>query len=154
VAALLPGSVAPWLPASWYVLSLHLSSTTVLSCSCSCFSFLTPLAPNPWSGLCSLVLQPLLGCFVGPGSGGARCPTSRQALADGHSAATCMARQQGTTSVRRDATSHRLTDSTTVTPGFQGHQDPGANIITRCAGTKSHTYDESWHRIECHIFTI
>jgi hypothetical protein len=24
-----------------------------------------------------------------------------------------------------------------------GHQDPGANIITRCAGTKSHTYDES-----------
>jgi hypothetical protein len=41
-----------------------------------------------------------------------------------------------------------------VTPGFQGHQDPGANIITRCAGTKSHTYDESWHRIECHIFTI
>jgi hypothetical protein len=39
-----------------------------------------------------------------------------------------------------------------VTPGFQGHQDPGANIITRCVGTKSHTYDESWHRIECHIF--
>jgi hypothetical protein len=34
-----------------------------------------------------------------------------------------------------------------------GHQYPGANIITRCAGTKSHTYDESWHRIECHIFT-
>jgi hypothetical protein len=32
-----------------------------------------------------------------------------------------------------------------------GHQDSGANIITRCAGTKSHTYDESWHRIECHI---
>jgi hypothetical protein len=35
-----------------------------------------------------------------------------------------------------------------------GIQNPGANIITRCAGTKSHTYDESWHRIECHIFTI
>jgi hypothetical protein len=35
-----------------------------------------------------------------------------------------------------------------------GHQDPGANIITRCAGTKSHTYDESWHRIECHNITI
>jgi chromosome segregation ATPase len=35
-----------------------------------------------------------------------------------------------------------------------GHQDPGANIITRCAGTKSHAYDESWHRIECHNFTI
>jgi hypothetical protein len=34
-----------------------------------------------------------------------------------------------------------------------GVQDPGANIITRCDGTKSHTYDESWHRIECHIFT-
>jgi hypothetical protein len=34
------------------------------------------------------------------------------------------------------------------------HQDPGTNINTRCAGTKSHTYDESWHRIECHIFTI
>jgi hypothetical protein len=26
-------------------------------------------------------------------------------------------------------------------PDF-GHQDPGANINTRCAGTKSHTYDE------------
>jgi hypothetical protein len=38
-------------------------------------------------------------------------------------------------------------------PGFRV-QSPGANIITRCAGTKSHTYDESWHRIECHIFTI
>jgi hypothetical protein len=37
---------------------------------------------------------------------------------------------------------------------ISGHQDPGANIITRCAGTKSHTYDELWHRIECHIFTI
>jgi hypothetical protein len=35
-----------------------------------------------------------------------------------------------------------------------GVQSPGANIITRCAGTKSHTYDESWHRIEYHIFTI
>jgi hypothetical protein len=35
-----------------------------------------------------------------------------------------------------------------------GVQNPGANIITRCARTKSHTYDESWHRIECHIFTI
>jgi hypothetical protein len=34
-----------------------------------------------------------------------------------------------------------------------GHKDPSANIITRCARTKSHTYDESWHRIECHIFT-
>src|SRR5699024_2151980 len=34
-----------------------------------------------------------------------------------------------------------------------GVQSPGVNIITRCAGTKSHAYDESWHRIECHIFT-
>jgi hypothetical protein len=34
-----------------------------------------------------------------------------------------------------------------------GHQDPSANIITRCTGTKSHTYDESWHMIECHNFT-
>jgi hypothetical protein len=38
-------------------------------------------------------------------------------------------------------------------PGF-GVQNPSVNIITRCAGTKSHTYDESWHRIECHNFTI
>jgi hypothetical protein len=36
---------------------------------------------------------------------------------------------------------------------ISGHQDPSASIITRCAGTKSHTYDESWHRVECHIFT-
>jgi hypothetical protein len=34
-----------------------------------------------------------------------------------------------------------------------GVQNPGANIITRCAGTKSHTYDDSWHMIKCHIFT-
>jgi hypothetical protein len=32
-----------------------------------------------------------------------------------------------------------------------GVQNSDANIITRCAGTKSHTYDDSWHRIECHI---
>jgi endogenous inhibitor of DNA gyrase (YacG/DUF329 family) len=37
---------------------------------------------------------------------------------------------------------------------ISGVQNPDANIITRYAGTKSHTYDESWHRIECHIFTI
>ncbi|ONM09463.1 Regulator of Vps4 activity in the MVB pathway protein [Zea mays] len=37
---------------------------------------------------------------------------------------------------------------------ISGHKDPGANIINRCAGTKSHTCDESWYRIECHIFTI
>jgi hypothetical protein len=40
-----------------------------------------------------------------------------------------------------------------VTLGF-GALRPGANIITRGDGTKSHTYDESWHRNECHIFTI
>jgi hypothetical protein len=38
-------------------------------------------------------------------------------------------------------------------PSFRGPK-PGREIITRCAGTKSHTYDESWHMIECHIFTI
>jgi hypothetical protein len=37
-------------------------------------------------------------------------------------------------------------------PGFRGPKS-GRKIITRCAGTKSHTYDESRHRIECHIFT-
>jgi hypothetical protein len=36
-------------------------------------------------------------------------------------------------------------------PGFR---ELGTSIITRCAGTKSHTYDESWRRNECHIFTI
>jgi hypothetical protein len=35
-----------------------------------------------------------------------------------------------------------------------GHQDLGANAITKCARTKSHTYDDSWYRNECHIFTI
>jgi hypothetical protein len=40
-----------------------------------------------------------------------------------------------------------------VTPGFRGTKTR-ARTITRCAGTKSHTYDESWHRIECHKFTI
>jgi hypothetical protein len=52
-----------------------------------------------------------------------------------------------------DLVSYLIEKRKVVTPGFQGHQDPGANIITRCARTKSHTYDESWHRIECHIFT-
>jgi hypothetical protein len=35
-----------------------------------------------------------------------------------------------------------------------GFRDPDANIITRCARTKSHTYDESWYRNECYNFTI
>jgi hypothetical protein len=37
-------------------------------------------------------------------------------------------------------------------PGFKGPK-PGREINTRYAGTKSHTNDESWHRIECHLFT-
>jgi hypothetical protein len=37
--------------------------------------------------------------------------------------------------------------------GFRGLK-PGREIITKCAGTKSHTYDDSWYRNECHIFTI
>jgi hypothetical protein len=45
-------------------------------------------------------------------------------------------------------------ESGLVTPGFRGHQDLDANIITRCAGTESHTYDESWYKNECHNFTI
>jgi hypothetical protein len=32
-------------------------------------------------------------------------------------------------------------------------RDPGANAITRCVRTKSYTYDDSWYRNECHIFT-
>jgi hypothetical protein len=35
-----------------------------------------------------------------------------------------------------------------------GFRDPGANIITRCVGTKSYTYDESWYRNECYNFNI
>jgi hypothetical protein len=33
-------------------------------------------------------------------------------------------------------------------------QNPGVDIITKCAWTKSYTYDESWYINECHIFTI
>jgi hypothetical protein len=38
-------------------------------------------------------------------------------------------------------------------PGFRGPK-PEREINTRCARTKSHTYDEKWYRNECHIFTI
>jgi hypothetical protein len=31
-----------------------------------------------------------------------------------------------------------------------GVPKPGREIITKCAGTKSHTYDDSWYRKECH----
>jgi hypothetical protein len=48
----------------------------------------------------------------------------------------------------------RLSSMVNVTPGFRGHQDPGTNIITMCARTKSYTYDDSWYINECHIFTI
>jgi hypothetical protein len=41
-----------------------------------------------------------------------------------------------------------------VTLGFRGHQDPGANIITKCARTKSYTYDDSWYRNECHNINV
>jgi hypothetical protein len=61
-----------------------------------------------------------------------------------------MAAQAHTSCNRRAGYYVRKTCHTRVS----GHQDPGANIITRCAGTKSHTYDESWHKIECHNFTI
>jgi hypothetical protein len=30
----------------------------------------------------------------------------------------------------------------------------GHEIITKCARTKSHTYDDSWYKNKCHIFTI
>jgi hypothetical protein len=33
-------------------------------------------------------------------------------------------------------------------------RNSGANVITKCASTRSHTYDDSWYRNECHIFTI
>jgi hypothetical protein len=41
-----------------------------------------------------------------------------------------------------------------VTPGFQGHQNLSANIITKCARIKSYTYDDSWYRNECHNINI
>jgi hypothetical protein len=37
-------------------------------------------------------------------------------------------------------------------PGFWGPK-PRREINTKCAGTKSHTYDEYWYRNEYHIFT-
>jgi hypothetical protein len=38
-------------------------------------------------------------------------------------------------------------------PGFKGPK-PGHEIITKCARIKSHTYDDSWYRNECHIINI
>jgi hypothetical protein len=34
-----------------------------------------------------------------------------------------------------------------------GPPNLGANF-TKCVGIKSHTYDDSWYRNECHIFNI
>jgi hypothetical protein len=34
-----------------------------------------------------------------------------------------------------------------------GAPRPEREYFIRCAGTKYHTYDESWYRNECHIFT-
>jgi hypothetical protein len=53
----------------------------------------------------------------------------------------------------RERSFHRRPAWRTCNTRVLGVQSPGVNIITRCAGTKSHTYDESWHRIECHNFT-
>jgi hypothetical protein len=44
-----------------------------------------------------------------------------------------------------------LVDEGVSHPGFR---DPGVDIITGCARTKSHTYDDSWYRNECHIIYI
>jgi hypothetical protein len=38
-----------------------------------------------------------------------------------------------------------------VTPGFKG---PNPGVCQICAGMRSHTYDDSWYRNECHIFNI
>jgi hypothetical protein len=35
-----------------------------------------------------------------------------------------------------------------------GAPKPGHEIITKCARIKSHTYDDSWYRNECHIINI
>jgi hypothetical protein len=35
-----------------------------------------------------------------------------------------------------------------------GAPSPGREIITKCAGTKSHTYDDSCYKNKCHIFTV
>jgi hypothetical protein len=42
--------------------------------------------------------------------------------------------------------------SNDVTPGFLGAPNPGTN--TMYARIKSHTYDDSWYRNECHIINI
>jgi hypothetical protein len=35
-----------------------------------------------------------------------------------------------------------------------GDQNPSKKIITKCDRIKSHTYDDSWYRNECHILDI
>jgi hypothetical protein len=44
----------------------------------------------------------------------------------------------------------RMVHDLDVTPDLR--ENPGANQM--CARIKSHTYDDSWYRNECHIFTI
>jgi hypothetical protein len=52
------------------------------------------------------------------------------------------------------ARAHHNVGHHTSHPGFRGTKTRAPNIITKCAGTKSHTYDDSWYKNECHIFTI
>ena len=47
-----------------------------------------------------------------------------------------------------------LTNFKAMLMSHSGFRDPGVGIITKCARTKSHTYDDSRYRNECHIFTI
>jgi hypothetical protein len=56
-----------------------------------------------------------------------------------------------TTPIQIDSAGEKVRADSMSHPGFR---DPGMNIITKCAETKSHTYDDSWYRNECHIFTI
>jgi hypothetical protein len=56
----------------------------------------------------------------------------------------------------RSFTSHNSTLVTLIRENPMSHPDlranPGANQM--CAMIKSHTYDDSWYRNKCHIFTI
>jgi hypothetical protein len=116
------GGVAPcrpWLPVRqslppWYVLSLLLSSTTVLSCWTA---GALRLLLSSHSSLSTLMLRRPAAAWLLRGPWRWRCSMSHIQAGIGRRALGCnlhcTTRQQGTTSVRRDATSHRLTDSTT-----------------------------------------
>jgi hypothetical protein len=43
---------------------------------------------------------------------------------------------------------------TTCHTRVSGVPRPGREIITRCARTKSYTYDDPWYRNECHNINI